>query len=103
MRRLVFAMEPTKHDLSDAERYGELVYLFGIDDRRPSMWTNAFLEDCMDRMESNGYVPERDFVVAGAPHTPVMLWVTHLVSTYDTVNLLLFDSAREEYMHKMVT
>ena len=101
--RVVYALEPTRHDVSDASRYGPLVYLYDMEERRPSMWTNAFLEDCMNRMVSKGFEEERDYFLVSGSHTPVTLLVIHLVSTLDTVNLLLFDAVCSEYVHKMIT
>lgn len=102
MNRRVFALEPTTHNVSDALRFGEIVYLYDLEERRPSMWTNSFLEDCMQRMEANGFSQDHDFILASGSHTLVLIWVTHLVSTLDTVHLLLFDSKQEEYVHRMV-
>lgn len=101
--RRVFILEPMKHDLSDACRFGDLVYIYSHDERRPSMWTNAFKEDCMSRLEQEQFDHERDYFLVGGPTTPVTLIVVHLVLSFDTLNLLLFDSASSEYRHQMIT
>jgi len=103
MTRTVYVLEPTRHDLNDASRFGDLFYIYQPEERRPSMWTNAFLEDCMKRMEANGYDYERDYFLVGGPHTPVTLLAVHLVATFDVVNLLLFDAVQSEYIHRMIT
>lgn len=102
MSRRVFILEPTKFDLNGADRFGELSYLYRADEPRPSVWSNAFVDECFSRLESAGYSSERDFLLACGSQVPNLLLVSNLVATYDTVNLLLFDSNLDEYVHKQI-
>lgn len=101
--RRVFILErDERFDVTDAERYGRPVEIFLNGERKPPIWSNSFLDEISDRMEIHDFKPERDYVVVVGQMVPVVLWLTHLVSMYDTVNLLLFDASQSEYVHKAV-
>jgi hypothetical protein len=100
--RKVFVLEPTKHDLTDASRFGDIIYLYHPEERRPPMWTHAFIQDCLARLEKNDYDPEVDYFLIGGPHTPVTLLAAHMIREFPAANLLLFDSTQSEYIPKLI-
>lgn len=101
--RRVFVMDHDPgRDVSDAERFGEVLYLYQHKERRPSVFSHALLKDVFSRMEEAEYDPDIDFVVVTGNMAMVTLVVTSLVARDGTVNLLLFDSAQEEYVQRTV-
>ena len=100
-RRAFVIDHNSKQDVSDASRFGQIVYLFAHGERPPSLFSNAFIVECMHRMEDFDELLDY-FVVSGNVNATTLVTAT-LVSKYDTVNLLLFDASNSEYVHKAIT
>jgi len=102
--RKVFVVDrDTRHDISDARRFGEITYIYDERDRKPSVWSNALIKDVMARLERCDYDADLDYILVVGNVVTIVMIVANLAMAYDTLNLLLFDASQEEYVHKTVT
>ena len=102
--RRVFVMDKDpRRDVSDAGRYGELLFVYDAGEHKPSVWSNAMIKDVLDRMTRMEYDADIDYVVVTGNTVMITLVVCSLLARDGMLNLLLFDSAQEEYVHKTVS
>ena len=99
-RRVFMIDSDPKHDVSDARRFGSLQTLWGRHEPRPSVFSHAFVKETTSRMDELEYDPEVDYIVVTGNVVMNTVLITSLAMRDDTVNLLLYDSAMEEYVHK---
>jgi len=102
MSHKVFVLEPVKYDLSSVGEYGDIHYLYEANEPRSSVWTSAFVNDCFSRLKNFDFNCDRDFILVSGAQVPLTLLVAHLVASFETVNLLLFDAKHNEYVHKSI-
>lgn len=103
MTRKVFVLfEDTKKDVSDAGRFGEITYVYPTNEPHPKVWTNSFVQDMLKRLSDLQFNPEVDYVVVSGTVVPLVLLLTRLARDYQTLNMLLYDSSVDEYIHKAV-
>lgn len=104
MSRRVFMLEAdTKHDVTRATRYGEIVSLFSRGEKQPSIWSQHFQDEILSRLRASNFNEYADYILGAGQQVPVLLMTSYVVATYENVNLLLFDSSNEEYVLKAIT
>lgn len=92
-----FILEPTRVDVQPVERWGELVYLYGKNDRRPSIFSPEFVEEAVSRLEELGFDEESDAIVIAGSIAGVAQFVAGVTSQYGFVTGLAFNSTTREY------
>ena len=101
----VFIIEHVRSyiDVSKAETYGEIVYLFDRNDRRCSVWEHPrFGQKILQLLEAYKFNPEIDFIcVAGAMLT-VSIAIIVVSQNYDFYNVLLFNSVESTYTQRRI-
>jgi len=100
MRPRVFVLEPTRHELSTAERYGEVVYALPRGARAPSIWAGDYADAVLDRLDEADYDPRVDYFCVAGSVVPVTQVVAALASIYDKFQVLFFDASRGGYAPK---
>lgn len=98
-----FVVEPTKFDISLAEEFGEVTYIFGPDDRRLSIWDPDFTRQVVDRLVLElEYDPGRDhFVIAGHMVTLTFV-VAALVRYVGPFKALLYSAVEQKYVSRKI-
>lgn len=102
MNRRVFVIEPCRHDLSPASKYGEIIYLLKGPEPRPAPWTIEHFDLLMQRLDSHKFDSTQDYILSAGALVPTVLFVASLVATLDEVHLLVFDAGSNQYIHVKV-
>lgn len=87
-----FVIEPCKLDLSSAETFGEIVYIFRPNERRPSIWDEAFRQEIVDRLTALRFNPTKDFFVVAGHMVPIVIATGIIVRLYDTARALFYSA-----------
>ena len=99
----VFIIEPPRQsiDTSKAERYGDIVYVFGHDDRRCSVWSHvSFGQTVLRRLKELGFDVEADSICVVGAMVTVLIAVVAIAQRYEKFNVLLFNSVNGSYVLK---
>lgn len=91
----------TRLDLTDAERYGEVTFLFDRFDVSP-MDGEEFVDAVRDKLVRAGFDPDRDFFIVAGPVLPVTLAFGAVCSQWHTVKVLMFDARESRYAARRV-
>jgi hypothetical protein len=90
MKPRVFKLEPTILDSSKSDRFGETVLVFPRH-RYPSIASQAFQDEILERLLTLGFDPTRDYVLIGGPTVALALFVSAVAVNYGHYNALVFD------------
>lgn len=99
----VFIIERPRNniDVSDAEKFGEIVYVFGVDDRRCSVFQHVdFGRTILQRLEFLRFDPKLDYVCIVGSMLTVSIAVITIAQCYDEFSTLLFNSVDNAYVEK---
>lgn len=103
----VFVLErPRRHiDLTDAEEYGEITFLFGDNDRRSSiMQSNLYIADVIAALKAHSFNEEEDyFCLTGAMLPTCLGCIALALYCQATANLLVFNSPHSTYEPQQVS
>lgn len=92
----VFVLQSTDFDLTSAEKFGSLTYVFGRD--RPSIFDHGeFKKQFLSLMELLRFNPEKDYFLFAGTAVPSILVTSFLIQRYGGFNALLFQSSCREY------
>lgn len=98
MNSRVVVIEPTTKDLSAAEPFGKLVYLFGEHDTRPSIWeTGDFLQAVQEKLEKINF-SEEDYLLCVGSVVPLMSVMAMLSNLYPHFRVLFWHAQVREYV-----
>lgn len=100
----VFALSPSKYDITGATEYGEIVYLYNDINkpRMPYAFVDDFGQDVWRRMEQNSYDPDKDYLLIVGSHVILAQWVAAVISECEWCNALLFNSTDEIYVPRIL-
>jgi len=96
----VFFVEPVRNglDISTAERFGQVKYLFKQNDRRASVFRTAeFMEDVSKSLRKNDFDPKVDIFAIAGSMVPVALAAIVLARKYGSIDVLCFNSVTSAY------
>jgi hypothetical protein len=97
----VFCFEPCKNDISKAADFGEVVYLFGDDSRRPNIWDTEPLQECIDEaLRRAGYRPDVDFILFAGGQVPIATLLAVAITLDGGCNVLFYDAAHACYVER---
>lgn len=99
----IFIIEPPRHniDVSKAQEYGDIVYVFDHDDRRCSVWSHVnFGNTVLRRLTELDFDPEEDSVCIVGAMVTVLIAVVAIAQHYDEFKVLLFNSVDDSYVQK---
>lgn len=99
----VFIIEPPRSniDVSDARKFGDIVYVFNHDDRRCGVWQiTLFGQTILKRLEFLKFNPETDYVCVTGAMLTVSIAIIVIAQCYDEFNTLLFNSVDNCYVEK---
>lgn len=99
----VFIIEPPRNniDVSDARKFGDIVYVFEVDDRRCGVFRHVlFGQTILQRLELHKFDPETDYVCVVGAMLTVSIAIITIAQYYDAFNVLLFNSVDDSYVEK---
>ena len=99
----VFIIEPPRQniDTSKAKQYGDIVYIFGHDDRRCSVWSHvSFGQTVLQRLEELNFDVEKDFVCIVGAMVTVLIAIVAVAQCYEKFSVLLFNRVDGSYVLK---
>jgi len=86
-------------DLSTTEKYGEIVYIFDHNERRPSLFdVNQFMGAVLQKLKELEYKPEMDYICVTGGMIPVCLMIAALAYEGTEMNLLLYSATESKYI-----
>lgn len=98
----VFILEPCQLDTSRTARFGQQVYLFGRDEKRSSIWDNAFKAEIAAALDKYRYDPKVDYFVVVGHMVPVVIATSVLTARFGTVKVLFYSSTDRDYVPKTI-
>ena len=101
----VFVLEPVKSsiDVSKAERYGEVAYVFNPDERRPSVFqATAFGESVLRRLEAAEFRWEHDYLAVAGSIVPVTIALMACMTKYPRLNVLFWHAGEMTYVRRQI-
>lgn len=94
----VFSYEPQdKFDLGNAEGFGQIVYLYKNKEARPNLFSKAFVDDVLDRLEISEFNPDKDYFLIVGGLTPLVLIASIMAKEYRDIKLLVFNMVARLY------
>ena len=101
MRVIIY--EEVKVDVSKAEKYGEIVYLFTEHDTRPSIWeTEAFLAACSRRLSELKFSADDDYFAVVGSSVPLTLITNLIARKYKESKFLFWHSGIRDYLPRVI-
>jgi len=90
-------------DLTTAERYGEIEYIFQPGERRCSIFdVNKFVCTVIDILEEKKFDYKTDSVCIVGSMVPLVVASMGIARHYPSLRLLLFDSTKHEYVARTI-
>lgn len=100
--RVFFASRNQRFDVTAAEPFGEIVYLFERD--RPSpLRTQKVYDGILERMLSNDFDPNLDYIVLTGPNVYVAVLLAVAVAEFGGTKMLVFDAPNDRYIEQDLT
>ena len=99
----VFVIEPVRAqlDISTAEEFGEVIYVFEHDMRRCSVFRHEeFGKAVLRRLQELKFSPDIDCICIVGTMITVVVALIAISQTYDTFNVLLFNATDGTYVHR---
>lgn len=88
-------------DVSDALKFGDIVYVFDCNDRRCGVWQiTLFGQTVLRRLEFLKFDPKTDYVCVTGAMLTVSIAIIAIAQCYDEFNALLFNSVNNCYVEK---
>lgn len=103
MMNKVFIIEPPRQniDVSKAETYGEIVYIFSPTSRRCSVFSHAcFGQTVLQRLKELDFDFKADSICIVGAMVTVLTAIIAISQRYDEFNVLLFNSVDDSYVQK---
>ena len=99
MKPRVFILECNKDAdyYAPAEVHGDLLFIVGRVDRRPSIWSSDLDELILKYLEENDFNPARDHIGCVGNIVTTIRMTALVISKYDKASFLLFDSKMKAY------
>ena len=99
----VFIIEPPRQniDVSKAEQYGDIVYIFNHNDRRCSVWSHVdFGKTILQRLKELDFNVHEDSICVVGTMITIAITIVAVAQHFDAFSLLLFNSTTDSYVLK---
>ncbi len=100
---MVYLVETPKPniDVSRAEEFGEVTFVFKPNDRRCSVFhTPEFGNAVVQRLEAAGYDPARDYFCVAGSMVSVITALVAIVSHWGAVRVLVYSAPNSKYVER---
>ncbi len=99
----VFVIEHPRNriDVSKAEEYGNIVYIFDNKERRCTAWLHVeYGQTILRRLKTYHFDPKIDFVCIVGAMLTITVYIIVVAQYYSEFKALLFDSRDNRYVQK---
>lgn len=94
----VIVYEPTSLDLKEAEKFGDIQYMFTPQETRPSIWETEDFEDCCRRkLIALDFKPTEDYFAVAGPSVPLIVITNLLTRKYKEFRVLCWHAVIRDY------
>jgi hypothetical protein len=93
----VFVVEHTPKDISAATEYGPLVYVFGGETSRSSMYVPEFQKELIKRLEDLDFNQKRDYILLAGSTVIIAVTVAAVGAAWGSFNVLAFEVQNKSY------
>lgn len=97
MPSVIFLEKPAVA-LANAWSFGEVKVLYPTNKQRPSFFDPVYALDLLERLEEIEYNPEIDYIAVTGSIAQIVISTLHLMVHCGTINLLVFNAARQCYV-----
>lgn len=103
MSRVILFEKPRQNiDISHAESFGEVHYLFSDERRRCSAFnTDLFQATILKELDRMRYDPEEDYICIAGSMIVIAIGVVAVAKGYGDFKVLLFSSTENSYVERM--
>ena len=91
----VFILEQCNVDVTPAEEYGEIVYVFS--GTRPSIWSVGFSEAFVAKLRELAFDANKDCFLVAGPQVNATMALAALIKEYSSPRLLLWNAVKKHY------
>jgi hypothetical protein len=98
MKARAVILEKCNFDVSGAEVYGDLVYVFPQGEGRSSIWSEAFVQEIKQRLAEMRYDAKVDYFVVAGKMVPLVTMIGVLLELYGHVRVLFYSSTDRYYV-----
>ncbi len=99
----VFVIERPRNkiDVSKAEEYGDIIYIFDNEERRCTAWLHVeYGQMILGRLKTYHFDPKIDFICIAGAMLVITIYVIAVAQYYGEFKALLFDSRDDRYLQK---
>ncbi len=99
----IFIIERPRNniDVSKAREYGDIIYIFNSQDRRPSAWEHVqFGRMALQRLKELNFDNETDFICIVGTMLIVSVVIIAVAQHHSIFNILLFNCVTSRYEQK---
>ena len=94
----VFILEPTRVAVDAACEYGDVVYVFEQDEKRPSIFSSAFRPALRRQMEALEYNSKEDYILVAGAQANILVFITEVMHTHGgPIQALIFNAPTHAY------
>lgn len=104
MTRVFVVEQPRANiDISKAEAFGAITYIFAPDDRRCSVFqADDYAREIAERLHVLGFDPLHDLVCIAGSMVPVAIALAKMGAIYDMLRVLLFSARENGYVERVL-
>lgn len=99
-RPRAFVLEPHPKDLSLANEFGDVIFIYDGKSSRPSIWDNRFVEEALIRLEVHKYDPDYDYVLCVGGLVPTVMFMTAIAEEFPGALTLYYDMPNHCYVER---
>lgn len=92
-----FVLQDCNKDVSDATRFGEIVYVFERKNGRSSVWSDDYRKEVLKRFREMRFDRQEDYLVAVGHTAPLVIAIGELLPWYSFLNMLVFYGPEQQY------
>lgn len=101
MRVVVY--EQPNLELSKAEKFGDIEFMFTDEDYRPSIWeTESFEAACSKKLDAMKFDPKNDMFVFAGSSVPLMIITNVLTRKYKEFKVLFWHAQVRDYVPRII-
>lgn len=94
----VFVIERSRYDVSAAQEYGVITYLFAEHGTRASIWHESFPRQVLQALESHDFDPQQDYFLIASHLVPVIISVSVMQKRYSSIRVLFHCASENRYV-----
>jgi hypothetical protein len=97
-----FVVEHCRADVTAAQQFGDVKYIFPRGYRRPGFWSSEYVDAAITSLLDQGFNPDEDSIVIVGHYNPLVVVIAKLISMYGHLKVLMWDSVSTQYQLKVI-